>query len=152
MTPDADARRGRLGPLRLLAAVAGVALFGVAIRYAAVRSIDVRPSLWVTWWVAAAVIHDVVVAPLAVGVGWLVLRFAPRAVKAPVQAGLILTAVLVAVSFPALRGYGRRPSNPSYLPRDYATGLLMSLAVVWAVCVAWAVARLVRERTADRAA
>jgi hypothetical protein len=137
----------RVGPaLRVAAAVAGVAMFLVAARYAAVRSLDVRPALWVRWWVTAAVLHDVVVAPLAIATGWLVVRFAPRAVKAPLQAGLIVTAVVVAVSWPALRGYGRIASNPTYLPRSYGTGLGLTLLVVWAGCGAWAVARHRRAR------
>lgn len=138
--------------LRVVAGVAGVTMFLVAVRYVAIRSIDVRPALWVRWWVSAAVVHDVVVAPAAVAVGWLVARFAPRAVKAPLQAGLVLTAVLVAVSWPALRGYGRIPSNPTYLPRPYGTGLALSLLVVWLGCGAWAAVRQVRlERTRHRA-
>ena len=143
---------GRLVPFRVVAAVVGVAMFVVAVRYTAMRSIDVRPTLWVKWWVAAAVIHDVVVAPLAIVVGWVAIRFAPRAAKAPVQTALILTAVVVAVAWPALRGYGRNPSNPSYLPRNYGTGLALSLALVWLACAAWTVARLLRSRQVDHAA
>ena len=135
-----------IGPVRIATAVAGLGLFLVAARYAADRSVDVRPALWVRWWVTAAVVHDVVVAPLAVAVGWLVVRLVPRVAKAPVQAGLILSAVLVAVSWPALRGYGRIPSNPTYLPRDYGAGLALTLALVWAVCAAWLLVRLVRNR------
>jgi hypothetical protein len=130
--------------LRVAAAVAGIVMFVVAARYAVERSIDVRPAIWIRWMITGAVVHDIVVAPLAVAVGWLVVRAVPRAAKAPVQAGLILTAVVVAVSWPALRGYGRIPSNPTYLPRDYGTGLLVTLALVWAACGAWTAARLVR--------
>jgi len=127
--------------LRVIAAVAGLAMFGVAAGYAVVRRIDVRPDVWVRWWVTAAVVHDAVVAPVAIAVGWVVVRFAPRPLKAPAQAGLILTAVLVAVSWPALRGYGRIASNPTYLPRQYGTGLITTLLVIWAACGAWAAAR-----------
>jgi len=138
-------RAGRA--LRVVAAVTGVAMFGVAARYAVLRRIDVRPQMWVQWWVSAAVVHDGVVAPLAIAVGWVVVRFAPRSAKAPVQAGLILTAVVVAVSWPALRGYGRIASNPTYLPRHYGTGLLATLAVIWTACAAWAAVRwLAQER------
>ncbi len=133
---------------RVLAAVAGVAMFAVTVRYAVLRSIDVRPAVWVRWWVTAAVVHDVVVAPAAIAVGWLVVRFAPRWLKAPLQTALLLSAVIVAVSWPALRGYGRMPSNPTYLPRDYAGGLTLTLAVVWIACAGWAAARLVRRRQA----
>lgn len=132
--------------LRVAAAVAGLALFVVAARYVAERSIDVRPALWVRWWVTAAVVHDVVVAPLAIVVGWLVVRFAPRIVKAPLQAALIVSAVLVLTAWPALRGYGRIASNPTYLPRDYGTGLALSLSVVWGGCAVWALVRLLQSR------
>jgi hypothetical protein len=135
--------------LRVAAGVAGVALFVVAIRYAAIRSIDVRPALWVRWWVTAAVIHDVIVAPAAIAVGWLVVRFAPRAAKAPLQAALVLSAVLVAVTWPALRGYGRIPSNPTYLPRSYGTGLAVTLLLVWIACAAWAAVRQARAARGD---
>jgi len=121
-------------------------MFGVAARYAAVRSIDVRPAVWIRWWVTAAVVHDVVVAPVALVVGYLVVRFAPRVAKAPLQAALILSALVVAVSWPALRGYGRIASNPTYLPRDYGRGLAVSLVLVWAACAGWAIGRLVRRR------
>lgn len=104
--------------LRMAAGVAGVALFGVAARYAVVRHVEIRPAVWVTWWVSAAVVHDMIVAPAAVAAGWLVVRNVPRFLKAPVQAGLVLSAVVVAV------------------------------AGVWAVCAAWAIARLVRDRPA----
>jgi hypothetical protein len=130
--------------LRVLAAIAGVGMFAVAARYALVRSIDVRPRLWVEWWLTAAVLHDFVLAPLAILLGWVVVRFAPRVAKAPLQAGLILSAVVVAVSFPALRGYGRIPSNRTYLPRHYGTGLAVALGVVWAACAAWALVRAVQ--------
>jgi hypothetical protein len=132
--------------LRVTAAVAGLALFVVAARYVADRSLDVRPALWVRWWVTAAVVHDVVVAPVAIVVGWLVVRFSPRIVKAPLQAGLIVSAIVVLTAWPALRGYGRIPSNPTYLPRDYGTGLAVSLALVWGGCAAWALIRLLRGR------
>jgi len=133
---------------RVLAGVAGVAMFAVPARYAVVRSLDVRPAVWVRWRVTAAVVHDVVVAPVAVAVGWAVVRFAPRWLKAPLQSALLLSAVVVAVSWPALRGYGRVASNPTYLPRDYARGLTVTLAVVWIACGGWVVGRLIRRRSA----
>jgi len=136
--------------LRVVAAVAGVALFGVAARYTAVRHLDIRPAVWVRWWVTAAVLHDVIVAPATIAVGWAVVRFAPRPLKAPLQAALVFSAVMVAVSWPALRGYGRIASNPTYLPRDYSRGLALSLGLVWAACAAWALARLLREQPAPR--
>jgi hypothetical protein len=42
------------------------------------------------------------------------------------------------VAFPLLRGYGARTEAPSQLPRDYVSGWLVLLAVVWAGCALWA--------------
>lgn len=139
----------KVGPLlRIASGLTGVVLLGVAAFYTAQRNVEIRPAVWIRWWVAAALVHDLIVAPLVIAVGWLVVRFAPRALKAPLQAALLLSAVLVAVSWPALRGYGRVASNPTYLPRDYANGLVLSLAVVWAGCAVWALSRVVRGRPA----
>ena len=139
----------KVGPvLRTVSGATGGVLLGVAAFYTAQRSIEVRPAVWIRWWVTAALVHDLIVAPAAIAVGWLVVRFAPRAVKAPLQAALLLSAVLVAVSWPALRGYGRVASNPTYLPRNYANGLALSLAVVWAGGAVWALSRVLRGRSA----
>lgn len=131
---------------RVLAGLAGVVMFAVTARYAVIRSIDVRPAMWVRWWVTAAVVHDVVVAPVTIAVGWAVIRFAPRWLKAPLQTALLISAVVVAMAWPALRGYGQIPSNPTYLPRDYAEGLALTLGTVWLGCAGWAAARLARKR------
>ena len=88
------------------------------------------------------------VAPATVAVGWVVVRFAPRSLKAPLQTALLISAVVVAMSWPALRGYGQIASNPTYLPRDYGTGLALTLAAVWGACGAWALARLAGPRSA----
>src|SRR5262249_58079258 len=69
--------------------------------------------------------------------------------RAPVQAALLTTGVLLIVVFPALRGFGRDhvPDNPSVDPLDYATSTLTALAVVWAGAAVWLAARLL---TSDR--
>ena len=101
------------------------------------------------WLVAADVAHDFVLAPLACLVGVAVARVLPRWCRAPVQAALLTTGVLLVVVFPALRGYGRDtvPDNPSVQPLDYTTATLTALAVVWAAAGVWLVVRLA---TSDR--
>jgi hypothetical protein len=101
------------------------------------------------WLVGADVAHDFVLAPLACLIGALVARALPRWCRAPVQAALLTTGVLLIVIFPALRGYGRDqvPDNPSVQPLDYTTATLTALAVVWAVASVWAIVRLA---TSDR--
>lgn len=81
---------------------------------------------------AAAVIHDGLLAPLALAVAWLLVRVVgPRRSK-PVLAGLGLLAAIALASIPVLGRFGAKADNPSALPRDYPRGLLL-IAVVTVV-------------------
>ncbi len=86
------------------------------------------------WLAGADVANDFVLAPLACLVGAALARVLPGWCRAPIQAALLTTGVLLIVVFPALRGYGRDtvPDNPSVQPLDYTTATLTALAVVWA--------------------
>jgi hypothetical protein len=101
------------------------------------------------WFVGADLVHDFVLAPLACLIGAAVARLLPRWCRAPVQAALLTSGVLLIVVFPALRGFGRDhvPDNPSVQPLDYTTSTLTALAVVWAGAAVWLTVRLV---TSDR--
>lgn len=122
----------------------GVIAFGVVgllDRFGARGTLDV--GLWV---VGGNVLHDAVIAPIAfvVAVGLaLVVR---RPWRAPLLAGLATSAMVVAVAYPALRGFGREANNPSLLPLDYGTAVLTVLAVVWGGVLAWAGIILIRRR------
>lgn len=100
--------------------------------------LDVRPRPWLTWFIGAIVVHDLLIAPttLLIGRG---LRFVrPRLLRGPLQVALALTALVTLLMFPLLRGYGAREGSPSLLPRDYAAGYLTLLGVIWAGCTLWA--------------
>jgi hypothetical protein len=101
------------------------------------------------WLVGADLANDAVIAPLACLAGAGLARLLPRWCRAPVQAGLLATGVLLIVAFPALRGFGRDevPDNLTVQPLDYTTSTLTALAVVWAAAALWAVVRVV---TPDR--
>lgn len=96
------------------------------------------------WLVAADVAHDLVLAPAACLIGAVIARVLPHWCRAPVQAALLTTGVLLIVAFPALRGYGHDqvPDNPSVQPLDYTTATLTTLAVVWVGAASWATVRL----------
>jgi hypothetical protein len=101
------------------------------------------------WLVGADIAHDFVLAPLACLIGAGVARVLPRRARAPVNAALITSGVLLIVVFPALRGYGRDtvPDNETVQPLDYTTATLTALAVVWAIAAVWLAFRLA---TSDR--
>ena len=99
---------------------------------------------------ACAGLHDLVVAPLVLAVGRVLGRPArlPRVVRATVQGGLLVGAVLAAVAYPLVAGYGRSADVPSRNPLDYGRNLL---AVLLVVGVATALTAVLRARTGRRA-
>ena len=122
----------------------GVALMAFGI-IGVIGDKGIATSLDIGAWLAGAdVAHDFVLAPLACLVGAVVARALPRWSRAPVQAALLVTGVLLIVVFPALLGYGHDqvPDNPSVQPLDYATATLTALAVVWTGAAAWSAVRL----------
>jgi hypothetical protein len=97
-----------------------------------------RGAFEVGAWVAGGhLIHDAILVPVTVAVGLVVARVVGPRFRAPVRAGLIASACVVAVVYPALRGFGRKPNNPTVLPLDYTSAVLVALAVVWGLVVVW---------------
>jgi hypothetical protein len=83
------------------------------------------------WVVGLALAHDLVLAPLVLGVGAAVRRGVPGRARPFVTGGLVASGALVLVAWPAVRGYGRLAGNPSILPRDYGTGLAVAVGATW---------------------
>lgn len=111
-----------------------------------------NPGGFLRFYLSAAVIHDLVLVPAVLAVGWGLGRLVPSAHRAVVQAGLITSAVVAAYSWPYVRGYGYRSSNPSALPLDYGTNLALILGLIWgAVVLAVAGSVLARRRRRPQA-
>jgi hypothetical protein len=134
----------------------GLALGGTICLYGLHRLIPalhgVTSRQFLQWFVGADLAHDVVVAPIACLVGFVVARFTGPAARAPVRAALFATAIVVAVAWAPLRGYGRAhvPDNASVAPLDYSTAVPTVIAVVWTLAAAWFVAGWIRRRRLSR--
>lgn len=109
--------------------VVGVPVMAAGVLGAADAPRDTRPAQVIAWAVGLAVALDLVVLPIALGAGRL-LRGRPwwRWAASTV-------AVVVVVAWPFARGYGRISTNPSLLPRDYATGTAIAAGAVLAVAL-----------------
>jgi hypothetical protein len=109
------------------------------------------PAAWARWLVAALLGHDLLVAPALLAVGWLVGRL-PDGWRAPVRAGLMVSATVVLVTLPAFLGDGRetQPGNTSVLPNDYGRSLALVLGLVWAVAILDAARRTRRPGSGRR--
>ena len=139
--PETTSRRGLLIGLAL-----GLPVAGYGLRGAIVDAADTHPPELARWVIGAALLHDLVVVPVAAAVALLLRRVTPRRAWPPVRAGLAATAILALVGWPFVRGYGDDPTNPSLLPRNYCAGLATAIGVVWLVVAAWVAWRYIRAR------
>lgn len=96
----------------------------------------------------AAVVHDLLLAPFVVLAGWALAKVVPPRARGPVQAALIVSAVVALFSIPFVRGYGRVATNPSILPRNYIAGLGVILVATWVIAGFAVVRRWWRGRSA----
>ena len=91
-------------------------------------------------------VHDLVVAPVVIGVGWLVTRFVPGVARGPLRAALALSVLVVAFSWPLLRRYGEHATNDSAVPLDYSRTVPVVVAVVWLAALGVLAGRIVSAR------
>jgi hypothetical protein len=133
------------------ALVVGWAIIGFGVKAALAHSYDAHPFGLAVHLVAFDLVHDVVIAPVVLLVGWAAGRFLPEVARGPIRAALASTALFVVFSYPLVRRWGRRPTNSSTLPLAYGRNLLIIVMVIWmlaAVCMAIRVVRLRRGRGA----
>lgn len=141
--------RDRAGAPFWIALLVGGAVMAFGIR-GAWRALGSDSATDVARWVVSAdLLHDFVIAPIAVAIGWIVGRVVPMRWRAPIQAGLVATGITLAIAWPGIRGYGRHlvPDNPSVQPLNYATATLTVLGAVWGVV---AIRLVVRARSSSR--
>jgi hypothetical protein len=88
------------------------------------------------WFALGPVAHDLLLAPVVALAGLTVARVLPRPWRTTVTAGLVATGVLVLVGLPVLTRPMAAPPNPGLDDRAYLPGLLVFLAVMWALLLA----------------
>ena len=130
-----------------IGAVTGIGIMAFGLRGLFMNAGATRPTEFAKWFIGGDLLHDLVIAPLVVLVGVLVARLLPRPWRWPVQAGLVATAIVLAVGWAPLRGYGRAnaPGNATVQPLDYSTAVATVVGVVWAIVAIWLAAMAVRR-------
>ena len=105
---------------------------------------------WLTWFVGSALVNDLLIAPIWIGLGWLAVRVLPAAARPAIVVGAAVAGVLALIALPFVLGVGADPANPSFLPRAYGRNLLLVDAAVLVVAVLWATVATVRDRRRAR--
>ncbi|GAB2686680.1 hypothetical protein GCM10027271_56800 [Saccharopolyspora gloriosae] len=137
---------------RALLAAAGLAMIGWGGWYLAAELLADEAIRWsvLGWLAAGPVLTDLVLLPLAGLVGWTAARVLPRSWRAPAAVGMVLSAVLALLAVPFLWRTYAPNQNPGLLDRDYSTGLLIALAVVWGAVLLTALTTAIAARVRRR--
>lgn len=89
--------------------------------------------------VGGVLVHDALLAPLTILLGFAAFRLTPDRAHGAVLVGFTVWATTTVVALPALSGQGVKADNPTLLPRDYLAGWLGFSVVVVVATVAAAV-------------
>ena len=123
--------------VRVLLGLVGVG----CIAFGAVRIVqnpsDTKPVSLAKWLIGSLLVHDVIIAPIVIGIGWLIARFVPARASAYVQGGLVSAGLVSAIGVVMIRRqhkYGAK--SLALLQQDYKVNLLILLAIVLVVTVA----------------
>ncbi|MDT9591754.1 hypothetical protein RDV89_01650 [Nocardioides zeae] len=119
-----------------------VAAYGVVLLLSRQESAQVLEVA--TWAAVGIVVHDLVLAPLAVAAGWALPRAVPSLARPPVAAAAVALATVTLAAVPVLGRFGALEDNPTLLDRPYLAGwgvLVAALAVGVLVAVLVAAAR-----------
>jgi len=142
-----DARYGHVFWVGL---VLGWAIIGFGVWGVIHTRAQAVPVALTAWLVGAAIVHDFLVAPVVFAVGIALRRSLKGRIRVSIQAGLLVSGVVLAYSFPLLLGYGRRPSNPTVQPNDYVVNVVVVLAAIWTAGFVWLLAGAHRARRGSR--
>ena len=94
------------------------------------------------WIVGVDLVHDFLVAPLAIVVGLALRCLVPARVRAPAQFGAFASAIVLALAWRPLTHSAAYKHNATAQPLDYVSATLIVLGVVWAIAAMWIAVRL----------
>ena len=101
---------------------------------------------WGIWFVGSALLHDLVIAPVWIALGWLATKVLPRPARAPIVVGAALSGSITLVALPFALGFGGDEGATSFATRDFTVTLLVVVGIVLAVSALWAAVRVQRAR------
>lgn len=120
---------------RISIAVPGILLilFGVFRLLSEIPNADlIQLAIWL---IVAVLLHDGVLSPIVVGVGWLVSRVVPPRARAYAQGGLIAGAFVTVIALPMIYRGDVQPASKGILQQNYSVNLLIALVIVAAVAL-----------------
>lgn len=152
MSGTAGPPPGRVRPsaFSVVCLVAGWAVIVFAI-HGMVADPSANPPHLFRLLVELNVLNDAIAVPVIIALAVVARRWLPVWLLLPVQAGLVVSAVVALYAVPLVGGWGKSAAaGPSRLPFDYAHNLAGVLVIVWLICGLWALWRWRRPGAARR--
>ena len=133
---------------RIILAAAGIALgvFGVFRLLTEIPTYSL--VILAVWMVAALVIQDAILAPSAVGVGWLLRWYVPDRGRRYLQVALIMSALIAVIAVPMIFLRGTQPAVKALLLRNYGFNLILIIAIIGVINLILYAVRVARDRSA----
>jgi type IV secretory pathway VirB3-like protein len=131
---------------RIILAISGIvlALFGA---FRLFTEVPFRSLVFIAvWMLAALMIHDGILSPLVVTVGWLLRRLVPDRARRFAQVGLIVSGLVTVIALPMIYLRGSQPAVKAILLRNYGANLTLIIGIVAVVTLALYAVRVARDR------
>jgi hypothetical protein len=133
--------------IRLALGVLGVGAIGYGILRIFTDAKDTKPLALLKWLIGSLLVHDAIIAPVVIGVGWLLARFVPDRARRYLQAGLICGGLISAVGVLLIWRQGTSSAAAlALLQQNYLLNLLILLALVALACLAGYAAEVSRSK------
>lgn len=115
---------------RMVLSVAGIllALFG---GFRLVTTVPIGAlAILALWMIGAVVIHDGIIAPATVAVGWALAKFIPPRARRYVQSCLIGGGLVTVIAIPLILRRDTQPVSKAILQQNYAGNLTVLLGII----------------------
>jgi hypothetical protein len=125
-----------------------VAVGALGLFYGGLRLVTEVPEQLpglVLWMVGIVVIHDGILSPVVVGVGWLLARSAPAHGRRHLQSALLVGGLVTVVAIPLILRRGTQRPAKALVTQNYGANLAILLGLV--VVLNLAAYLLTRART-----
>jgi hypothetical protein len=82
------------------------------------------------WLIGAVLIHDGILSPIVVGIGWTVTRIAPPRARRYLQAAIVAAAMVTVIAIPMIYRRDSQPRSKAILQQNYGGNLTLLLAII----------------------
>jgi hypothetical protein len=138
-------RHDRPGPAFWIGLTFGWAVIAFGIAGLIANRADTKPLEVATRFAELVLVHDAVIAPVAILFGAMATHWLPSTLRGPIRGALALSAIVVVFALPLVQRLGAR-RNSSVLPLAYGPNLAIVLSAIWVTTGTVIVVRLLTKR------